>query len=556
MLVYGDRSEQVDPTAALAELERELLDLAEAPPGLARHGRLVAALIEAGRLQQGLADADFAACGADRRRAAADAIGGFVHRLAQAVCTSWDKDGGGDLALPEVPDTPLPPSLEVREVEGYAFYAVYPEAYADAARPLALTGHPRVIGIRSIGTSLAAVTAAALGAPPPVTVRPTGHPFARRLSVAPDLAAEILSDPAAHYIVVDEGPGLSGSSFGAVADWLEAKGVPLERIAFLPSHGGDPGAEASAAHRERWQRVQRVPADFGPRLGILLAGWVEEVLGPLDEPLAEISGGGWRSHVYRDEADWPAADSQGERRKFLATSGGEIWIAKFAGLGRTGARKLERARALHAAGFAAEPRALVNGFLVERWHGAAPRGRPPLDIVARYLGTRARLFPAAPGRGATLAELLDMSRRNIGLALGEDAAAGLELPDAVPLPVETDNRLDLHEWIEPEPGRWLKTDALDHHAAHDLIGCQDLAWDVAGAIVEFDLDDEEAAAFVANVAQAAGRRVDPALIAFSITAYSAFRLGQATLAAGRSEPAERARLQAKAAAYVARIRRR
>ena len=555
MLVYGDRADTVEPAAFLADLRVELAALAEAPPGMSRHGRLGAALIQAGRLQQGVADADFSQCGADRRCGAVEELGRLVYCLAQAVCASWDSGFGGDLDLPEVTEAGLPAAVALREVEGYAFYAVYPEAYADAARSLVLAGPPRVIGIRSIGTSLAAVAAAALGAPPPATVRPTGHPFARRLSVAPDLAAEILYDPAAHYIIVDEGPGLSGSSFGAVADWLEAEGVPLSRIAFLPSHDGAPGAEASAAHRGRWNRIQRIPADLGPRLQDLLAEWIEDSIGPLDAPLAEISGGGWRSHVYRDEADWPAADPQGERRKFLVSSGGDTWLVKFAGLGRTGAQKLERARALHAAGFAAEPRALVNGFLVERWQGGAARGRPPLDVVARYLGTRARLFPAAPGRGATLSELLEMSRRNIGLALGEDAAAGLRIPDAVPVPVETDNRLDLHEWIEPEPGRWLKTDALDHHAAHDLIGSQDIAWDVAGAIVEFDLADDAAAAFVANVAHAAGRPVDASLAAFSITAYSAFRLGQATLAAERSPPAERARLEAKAAAYAARIRR-
>ncbi|HEX8192235.1 MAG TPA: hypothetical protein VF552_04990 [Allosphingosinicella sp.] len=557
MLVYGDRSEQADAAARLAELRADIADLGETPPGLERHGRLVAALIEAGRLQQGVADADFAACGSDRRCPAADALGTLTLGLAQSVITSWESGFAAALDLPPIPDVPLPAIVEMREAEGYAFYAVYPEAYADAARALVLRGPPRVIGIRSIGTSLAAVAAAALGAPPPATVRPTGHPFARRLSVAPDLAAHILSDPAAHYVVVDEGPGLSGSSFGAVADWLEAQGVPLERIAFLPSHAGEPGAAASAPHRDRWQKVQRVAADFGPRLGDLLAGWLGHAIGPLDAPLTEISGGAWRGHVYRDEADWPAADPQSERRKFLATAHGETWLVKYAGLGRTGAHKLDRARTLHAAGLAPEPRALVNGFLVERWHGEAARGgRPPPGTVARYIGARARLFPAAPGRGATLPELLEMSRRNIGLALGEGAAARLQLPPGTPRPIETDNRLDLHEWVEASPGRWLKTDALDHHAAHDLIGCQDLAWDVAGAIVEFDIGEADAAIFAASVATAAGRAVDPALTAFLLVAYSAFRLGQASLAADRAagDPTERARLDARMAFYSHRIR--
>ena len=555
MLVYGDRSERVDAAAFLADLRRELAALAVFPPGLSRHGRLVATLIEAGRLQQGVADADFAACGADRRTEAAETLGRFIHALAQAVRASWEKGFGGNLDLPEVPDAALPANVDVRTVEGYAFYAVYPEAYAEAARALVLSGPPRVIGIRSIGTSLAAVAAAALGAPPPVTVRPTGHPFDRRLSIAPDLAADTLSDPAAHYIVADEGPGLSGSSFGAVADWLQAHGVPLERIAFLPSHGGAPGAQASAAHRARWAQVQRVPADFGPRLGDLLGGWIEDAIGPLDAPLVEISGGGWRHHVYGDPADWPAADPQGERRKFLAAAAGETWLVKYAGLGRTGAGKLDRARALHAAGFASEPRALVNGFLVERWHGGAGRGRPPLGTVARYLSARARLFPAAEGRGASLSELAELSRRNIGLALGEELASRIGVPEqlsARPTPVETDNRLDLHEWIEPEPGRWLKTDALDHHAAHDLVGCQDIAWDVAGAITEFDLGDDEGARFAGSL----GVPVDPGLTAFFLLAYPAFRLGEATLAADRMghDPGEQRRLEAKASGYIRRIR--
>ena len=55
--------------------------------------------------------------------------------------------------------------------------------------------------------------------------------------------------------------------------------------------------------------------------------------------------------------------------------------------------------------------------------------------------------------------------------------------------VETDNRLHAWEWLHTPDGRLLKTDALDHHAGHDLIGCQDITWDIAGATVELDLSD-------------------------------------------------------------------
>jgi hypothetical protein len=128
--------------------------------------------------------------------------------------------------------------------EGYAFYALHPALYAAAAARLPPADW-RVIGIRSIGTGLAAVAASALRAPPPVTVRPGGHPFSRELRLAPELKAEWAAHDGS-FAVVDEGPGLSGSSFGAVADALERLGVPRERIAFLPGHGGDLGPSSLA----------------------------------------------------------------------------------------------------------------------------------------------------------------------------------------------------------------------------------------------------------------------------------------------------------------------
>jgi hypothetical protein len=77
----------------------------------------------------------------------------------------------------------------------------------------------------------------------------------------------------------------------------------------------------------------------------------------------------------------------------------------------------------------------------------------------------------------------------------------------------------------------LKTDALDHHCAHDLIGCQGMAWDIAGAIAEFALNGDEAERLIAAAERASGRSVDRELLAFYRLAYACFRLGQATLAA-------------------------
>jgi hypothetical protein len=128
-----------------------------------------------------------------------------------------------------------------------------------------------------------------------------------------------------------------------------------------------------------------------------------------------------------------------------------------------------------------------------------------------------------------------MCRRNLSLSLGDDAARSVEPWGASHLcgrvvRVRTDNKLERCEWLRAAGGRLIKTDALDHHCGHDLIGCQDVAWDIAGAIAEFDLDAEQSALLVACVERASARRVDPELLGFSLLAYCCFRLGQATLA--------------------------
>lgn len=559
MLVYGDRSRRADPRACLGEIGTAAARIAATPPGIDRHAALVGLFIDVAGLTQGVADALFAPDGLDRRSPEQDACMALLMALADAVRRSWDS-GFAALDLPALtPPAALPPDVEIRQPEGHAFYALYPESYVAAARLLHLPPPIRVIGIRSIGTGLAAIAAATLGAPPPVTLRPVGHPFARKLAVAPGLAAELLSGSAS-YVVVDEGPGLSGSSFGAVADFLEDHGVPRSRIAFLPSHGGDPGPQASARHRARWAEAVRPVVDFDALFLDRLATWASELIGTLTEPLHDISGGRWRPLLWPDPADWPAIAPSWERRKFLARSDGGTWLLRFAGLGSIGERKLARARLLHAAGFTAEPRGLIHGFLVERWHDDARplTAAPGPAQLARYLGFRARMFPADDNEGATLPELFDMARFNAGQVLGEAVAARLDpwrprLPDLAGRVrrVATDGRLAPHEWLRLPNGQLLKADAHDHHAAHDLIGCQDIAWDIAGGAVEFDLPPT---AIIGEIARA-GAPADAELTAFLMPCYLAFRLGGHVMAANSLDgwPEEAARNRVAADRLAARL---
>jgi hypothetical protein len=207
---------------------------------------------------------------------------------------------------------------------------------------------------------------------------------------------------------------------------------------------------------------------------------------------------------------------------------------------------------------------MVYGFLAERWIEGAGALDPRtcdraalVDRVAAYLAFRAARFPARPGQGASLDALMEMTRHNASESLGPEAGREVEaLARAAPgleariRPVETDNRMHAHEWLVVPGGALLKADALDHHAGHDLVGCQDVAWDVAGAEVELDLHPDEVRTLLASL-ERRGVCVDPGLLDLMRPAYLAFQLGLCRMAAlGLAWPEEARRLGRAEARYA------
>jgi hypothetical protein len=582
VLVYGDQAREGDPRAEIAAL-RTALDALEQPgPGIERHARLASLFIAASELAQGLADAAMARAGGDGRTPEQDEAAELLLALARVLLASWtrlaepfptplDTDEAAR-RLQRLAALPLPEVVRLKAGEGYGFYALYPEGYAAAARRLSTGPEATVIGVRSIGLGLAAVAAAALDAAAPVSVRPVGHPFRRELALTGGLEAELRAGAPGGFVVVDEGPGLSGSSFGAVADALERLGAPPDRIRFLPGHAGDLGPEASEAHRARWERAERPCEPFesllgeGAPRGQRLTDWFADLHGGGDEPLRDVSGGGWRALRYASEADWPAVDAYQERRKYLLQGERGTWLLKFSGLGSAGERGFDHARRLGEAGFSPPALALRYGFTATPWLEAAPLELQEGDRarfighLGAYLGWRAAHLPAPETAGAALPALLVMARTNAGEALGgaSTATAPLLDPDRWAAAPQlrrcwTDNRLHRREWLALPDGRWLKTDGVDHAAGHDLIGAQDVAWDIAGAIVEFDLDESEADLLLASVQRSAP--AERALVAILRPAYIAFQLGAFTMAASAHAgwPDEAARLRRTADAYRSRL---
>ena len=265
MIVYGDQQRIEPVSACLTRLQRlvEVLASNAADPWRSRRCELV---IESGIVAQGLLDWELEQLHCDEVSPLSVACTELCALAGRAFCTSEPCTAAISAVLSRLRAlVSLEAQLSLRVPEGFAFYALYPEQYECAAQLLPdHEGPTQVIGLRSIGSSLAGVVAHTLGSRRlPWAVRPQGHPFARELRVGPALSERLLQDKErTRYVVVDEGPGLSGSSFAAVTTWLEAHGVSLERVCLLPGHAGNPGPYASEGTLAHFRACRRVCCDF------------------------------------------------------------------------------------------------------------------------------------------------------------------------------------------------------------------------------------------------------------------------------------------------------
>jgi adenine/guanine phosphoribosyltransferase-like PRPP-binding protein len=429
--------------------------------------------------------------------------------------------------------------LSISTPEGFAYYALHPLAYADVIRQIPACERLLVVGIRSIGTTLSAVAAAAVRArgisAQRTTVRPQGHPYNRTAEFAPEQMVAISKaiSCGANFAVVDEGPGLSGSSFLAVAEALERAGASTEKIILVSAHEPNINALCAENAARRWQRFHCMPV-------------VSEVRRPA-EAVDFIGGGQWRSRVFANECEWPDAWTSFERLKYLSSSGqGERWLFKFAGLGHYGDVVLERERKVAVAGFGPMPRQESEGFISY----ALIEGRPLLarDLskevlakIADYCAFRQRAFAVEL---SDLDALQGMSEHNLH-ELGLDMPVELRLE----CPVIADGKMQRHEWLWSVDGKLLKTDSGSHGDDHFFPGPTDIAWDLAGAIVEWKLNEEQTTEFLNLYHRASGDDAVPRIGSF-IRAYTVFRLAYCLMAANAMTGLyEQPRLQQAAATY-------
>jgi hypothetical protein len=433
----------------------------------------------------------------------------------------------------------MPRHVVAKTHEGFAWYALHPHAHAAAARTaLAAAGFSRavVVGLRGIGTTLASVVTATLRAEGvsvrSVTIRPRGHPFDRRPALDPALARRIHDDGTATVLIVDEGPGISGSSLCGTAAALADLGVAEDRILLLPAWIPDGDAFASPLARARWGRHRKFAAPLD-------RSWFG-----VPEDAADWSGGAWRPHLLPDPSDWPPVHPHQDRLTFRA--GDRLF--RFAGLGPTGREAASRARRLAEAGLAPPVLDHAAGMTVRAWiegRPLRPADRSPtvLARIGDHLVHRHRT--ERTGGGVDAGALLDALRANVTALRGGhgalDRLAGLQaMMEGVPA-VAVDGRTDLHRWIATGRGL-LGTGGADGASGHLEPGPTDPGWDLAAVAVGFGLD----AATTADLADAVATRTgDPTLrrrlplLTVAVLALRAAHAHVATIALGDGEEGRR-----------------
>jgi hypothetical protein len=107
---------------------------------------------------------------------------------------------------------------------------------------------------------------------------------------------------------------------------------------------------------------------------------------------------------------------------------------------------------------------------------------------------------------------------------------------AVIRPAVVDGRMLPHKWIESS-GQWLKIDAVTHGDDHFFPGPTDIAWDLAGTIVEWDLNPQQQACFLRYYQEASDDDAGPRLPGY-LLAYAVFRMAFCKMAAAAMRGSE------------------
>src|SRR5215472_18365423 len=497
LLVFRDGKRLVSGSSLKSVLTRQIQLLSNQ----VQRDEILGALLSAGELECALTDCD----------TRFSQVAEITDELAEALVNSKAiPDTNRLLAI--LGATQVPEKLTIGVAEGFAYYGLHPLAFEDALEHMPThSSRVAVVGIRSIGTTLSAVTAAGLKSrglrAERITVRPTGPPYNRRTELSPDemnFVSKHLAEGAS-FLVVDEGPGLSGSSFLSVGEALLRAGVPKSAITFLCSHAPSTDNLCTENAAERCRQFCWQPAKAEARKPDGARVW--------------IGGGEWRRYLLPRESPWPASWLHFERLKYLSAQGAELRFYKFLGFGHYGTEIIERETKLADAGFGVKPQIESDGFASYPFVDGHPMSASEISesVLARlaaYCAVRAASFTED---SAQLEPLQEMATHN-----SQQLKFDLNIQLHMERPVIADGRMQPHEWLLTRDGQMFKTDSGSHGDDHFFPGPVDIAWDLAGAIVEWRMDSIAMKSFLEMYRRASGDDAEKR-IADYITAYTVFR---------------------------------
>ena len=547
MIVYRNHRKSVSPHESINRLRYQLTALRNSHD----YAHAVALLIECGELETGVTDvicknSDFLTPEVKTCHEITSLAGKIVCQLWESA--TYDRElifrvEGylGKLCTMNIPDK-IPLSIP----EGFVYYGLYPEMYIAAADNFQKENGPRsviVLGLRSIGTTLAALVAAKLFfsgiSVESFTIRPKGHPFNRFVEIDRSLKKIITADANSYMLVVDEGPGLSGSSIAGVIKKLREYGVEEKRIVIFPSWLPDGSRFISPLAKDLWKRHEKYTGDFEQQW--IHSGRLEHDFGM--KISRDISAGTWRYMLYKEENEFPGIHPHHERRKYLLRKRGDYTkysMAKFVGLGRYGQELAKRACLLGESGMTPAFQRLVSGFALLDFVEGSPLKAGQVDTVlietaARYCTFINKQFPTEPT--ASHGQMVEMVTENIGEGLGQQWLGKLShfyqnftrslYEERI---VAIDGRMMPHEWIRTEHGI-MKVDHLEHHTDQFFHGPQNIAWDIAGFCIECEIDRTMQERLLSLYSDMSGDVAVYKRLHLYKIAYCAFRLGYVTLAA-------------------------
>ena len=189
-----------------------------------------------------------------------------------------------------------------------------------------------------------------------------------------------------------------------------------------------------------------------------------------------------------------------------------------------------RARTLAAGGFGCAIEDVGDGFsrypvIDGRSLHSSDVSASILERIARYCAFRSAEFRVEHGTPEPLAEML---RVNLLREFQCEIDFDPELLRSQNM-VVVDGHMNPHEWLGTANGRLLKTDSATHGDDHFFPGPTDVAWDIAGAALEWNLHRDALDFLLSQYRLLTGEDLRQRLQIFLIT-YAVFRLAWCKMA--------------------------